>query len=292
MDWNLRIVLPGLGRKCLDFDYLHRKTKNLKRKKKMKNDVWCLRNYFKLRALSYFPNTIRMHRISCGRTILCDSWALERCMWMDWELLSLIKSQTLNVNCVIVYIIAVQCTIWQGEKCVLVKHTPNQPPGCFLQVVALKWPFWDYAQNILHNKRMLWEFQSDACFENPLWYIITVEGSIVWFVFKACSFGNTSLYFFKDLWQEREVGYRPIALTSFLQKNYIQEDLQPCFKAHHSTEDLSQILNNLLIALDHGWISILVLPDRSAAFDNFTFHILLQRLEHHVGTKGCALSWS
>jgi len=22
---NLRIVLPGLGRKCLDFDYLHRK---------------------------------------------------------------------------------------------------------------------------------------------------------------------------------------------------------------------------------------------------------------------------
>ena len=41
----------------------------------------------------------------------------------------------------------------------------------------------------------------------------------------------------------------------------------------------------------HEHISIVVLLDLRAAFDNIDHHILLQRLEHHVGIKGCSLSW-
>ena len=78
----------------------------------------------------------------------------------------------------------------------------------------------------------------------------------------------------------------------FLHKNYIEEILQSGFRAHHSTETaLVKVLNDLLIASDHGCTSILVLLDLSAAFDTIDHHILLQRLEHHVGIKGCALSW-
>ena len=81
-------------------------------------------------------------------------------------------------------------------------------------------------------------------------------------------------------------------LTSFLHQNKIEETLQSGFRAHHSTETaLVKVLNDLLIASDHGCTSILVLLDLSAAFDTIDHHILLQRLEHHVGIKGCALSW-
>ena len=82
-------------------------------------------------------------------------------------------------------------------------------------------------------------------------------------------------------------------LTPFphTKKNNIQ-DLQPGFSAHHSTETaLVTVLNDLLIASDHGCILILVLLDISATFNTMDHHILLQRLKHHVGIKGCALSW-
>ena len=66
----------------------------------------------------------------------------------------------------------------------------------------------------------------------------------------------------------------------------------PTKLAHHSTDTaLVKVLNDLFIASDHGCISILVLLDLSAALDTIDHHILLQRLEHHVGMKGCALSW-
>ena len=43
--------------------------------------------------------------------------------------------------------------------------------------------------------------------------------------------------------------------------------------------------------LSHGCISILDLLDFSVAFDTIDYHILLQKLEHHVGNKDCVLSW-
>src|SRR4029434_6641002 len=80
--------------------------------------------------------------------------------------------------------------------------------------------------------------------------------------------------------------------TSFLHQNKVEETLQSGFRAHHSTETaLVKVLNDLLIASDHGCTSIIVLLELSAAFDTIDHHILLQRLAHHVGIKGCALSW-
>src|SRR4029434_7314854 len=79
-------------------------------------------------------------------------------------------------------------------------------------------------------------------------------------------------------------------LTSFLHQN-IEEDFQSGLRAHHGTETaLVKVLNDLLIASDHGCTSILVILDLSAAFNTIDHHILLQKLEHHVGINGCALS--
>ncbi|TWW71215.1 putative RNA-directed DNA polymerase from transposon X-element [Takifugu flavidus] len=81
-------------------------------------------------------------------------------------------------------------------------------------------------------------------------------------------------------------------LLEHLQRNSLFEMFQSGFRAHHSTETaLLKVTNDLLIASDHGLVSILVLLDLSAAFDTVDHSILLQRLEHVIGIKGTALDW-
>ena len=81
-------------------------------------------------------------------------------------------------------------------------------------------------------------------------------------------------------------------LCEFLQESNIYEDFQSGFRANHSTETaLAKVTNDLLIASDQGFVSILVLLDLSAAFDTIDHQILLQRLEQLISIKGTALNW-
>ncbi len=79
---------------------------------------------------------------------------------------------------------------------------------------------------------------------------------------------------------------------SFLLKNYIYEEFQSGFRPRHSTETaLVKITNDLLLASDQGCISLLVLLDLSAAFDNIDHDILIDRLQNYTGIQGQALRW-
>ncbi|KAI5607668.1 hypothetical protein C0J50_6988, partial [Silurus asotus] len=81
-------------------------------------------------------------------------------------------------------------------------------------------------------------------------------------------------------------------LCSYLQENNIFEEFQSGFRPHHSTETaLVKITNDLFLASDQGFISLLVLLDLSAAFDTIDHDLLLDRLQNYVGIQGQALSW-
>ena len=81
-------------------------------------------------------------------------------------------------------------------------------------------------------------------------------------------------------------------LCEFLQENNTYEDFQSGFRANHSTETaLAKVTNDLLIASDQGFVSVLVLFDLSAAFGTIDHQIVLQRLEQFISIKGTALNW-
>ncbi|WP_419637627.1 reverse transcriptase domain-containing protein, partial [Thiolapillus sp.] len=102
--------------------------------------------------------------------------------------------------------------------------------------------------------------------------------------------------------------YRPVSNLSFLSKvaeklvlsqlseylnaNQLFSPVQSAYRPNHSTETaLVKIVNDLLLALDDGKVSVLTLLDLSAAFDTIDHNILLHRLEHAFGITGTALSW-
>ena len=94
--------------------------------------------------------------------------------------------------------------------------------------------------------------------------------------------------------------YRPVSNLSFLSKvaeklvlsqlseylnaNQLFSPVHSAYRPNHSTETaLVKIVNDLLLALDDGKVSVLTLLDLSAAFDTIDHNILLYRLEHAFG---------
>ena len=62
---------------------------------------------------------------------------------------------------------------------------------------------------------------------------------------------------------------------------------QSAYRPGHSSETaLLKVVNDLLLAMDEGKLSVLVLLDLSAAFDTIDHDILLHRLQHVFGIQG------
>ena len=102
--------------------------------------------------------------------------------------------------------------------------------------------------------------------------------------------------------------YRPVSNLSFLSKvvekivqqqlfvyldsNKLLPESQSAYRPSHSTETaLVKIMNDLLLEMDRGNVSLLTLLDLSAAFDTIDHDILLDRLHSLYGISGIALDW-
>ena len=77
---------------------------------------------------------------------------------------------------------------------------------------------------------------------------------------------------------------------SHLQANNLCNPFQSAYRAGHSTETVfSRVLNDILSALGNDNISVLLLLDRSAAFNTIGHQILLSRLYSLLGVQFSAL---
>ena len=102
--------------------------------------------------------------------------------------------------------------------------------------------------------------------------------------------------------------YRPVSNLSFLSKliekivcrriethleiNSLLPPMQSAYRKNHSTETaLLKIQNDLLLNMDKGKMSALILLDLSSAFDTINHNILLSRLRTRFHIDGLALKW-
>ena len=77
-----------------------------------------------------------------------------------------------------------------------------------------------------------------------------------------------------------------------LLRNNILKPMRSAYSRRHSTETaLIKVQNDILLAMDNGNVTVLLLLDLSAAFDTVCHSILINQLEKRVGIKGKALGW-
>ncbi len=77
-----------------------------------------------------------------------------------------------------------------------------------------------------------------------------------------------------------------------LTSNKLYSKFQSAYREGHSTETaLLCVQNDILMSMDKGEVTLLLLLDLSAAFDTLDHGILLKRLESRFGINGVALQW-
>ena len=68
------------------------------------------------------------------------------------------------------------------------------------------------------------------------------------------------------------------------------EELQSAYKAHHSTETtIVKVFNDIMLNVDRGSGSFLILLDLSSAFDTIDYDLLCTVFERHQSISGTAL---
>lgn len=81
-------------------------------------------------------------------------------------------------------------------------------------------------------------------------------------------------------------------LHEYLLSNNLYPIFQSAYRACHSTETaLLKVQNDLLLNMDRGHVTLLVLLGLSPAFDTIDHSILLSRLQCKVGFDVLVLSW-
>ena len=79
-------------------------------------------------------------------------------------------------------------------------------------------------------------------------------------------------------------------ITEHMSTHGLFPSLQSAYRKYHSTETaLLKLKNDLLPNMNNGHVTILVLLDRSAAFDTVDHDLLLQKLQSVIGIQGTAL---
>ena len=102
--------------------------------------------------------------------------------------------------------------------------------------------------------------------------------------------------------------YRPVSNLPFLSKivervvasqiqqhmddHSLHNPLQSAYRTGHSCETaVLKVQNDILCALDEGYVVVHVMLDLSAAFDTLDHNILLNRLKTKIGVNGIAYKW-
>ena len=76
-------------------------------------------------------------------------------------------------------------------------------------------------------------------------------------------------------------------LHSHMTRHNMFEELQSAYKTHHST--LVKVFNDIMLNVDNGLSSFLILLDLSSAFDTIDYDLLCTVFERHPGISGTAL---
>ena len=90
----------------------------------------------------------------------------------------------------------------------------------------------------------------------------------------------------------RSLIFSPSQLSERISANNLYRHFQSaCLLGHSTKTALLKKVNDLLLSLDDGQVSLLALSDLTAAFDTTDHSILLNRLHHDFGIQGIALEW-